>query len=84
MISNQTSNSLTAQQQKIFEMTNNHHAVGPIGGITSPSATSNGPSMAMAFNNKGVSGKGGSNTQMNTIIASNKQAAAHYSKHQHY
>jgi hypothetical protein len=37
--------------------------------------------MATAF--KGVSGKG-SNTQMNNIIASNKQAAAHYSKHQQY
>lgn len=38
VISGSNQNSLTAQQQKIFDMTNNHHAVGVIGGITSPSA----------------------------------------------
>lgn len=48
VISNQNQNSLTAQQQKIFDMTNNHHAIGPVGGITSPSG-GQGPSMAMAF-----------------------------------
>ncbi len=31
-------------------MTNNHHAVGVIGGITSPSAGGQAPPMAMAFN----------------------------------
>lgn len=65
VISNQTQNSLTAQQQKIFEMTNNHHAVGVIGGITSPSAGGQAPPMAMSFNknNQGNTsgGKNGSN-----------------------
>ena len=69
-------------------MTNNHHAVGVIGGITSPSTGGQAPSMAMAFNknNQGntANGKNGSNQQMNTIIPSNKQAAAHYQKHQQY
>ena len=80
---------MTAQQQKIFDMTNNHHAVGVIGGITSPSAAGQGPSMAMAFNknSQGTSGKNGSqnqipgsgNTQMGGMLPSNKQA---FSKHQ--
>ena len=46
---------LNAQQQKIFEMNNNHHAVGMVGGIASPNG-GQGPSIAMAFH-KGNGGK---------------------------
>ena len=38
-------------------MTNNHHAVGVIGGITSPSVNNGAPSMAMAFQKNGPGSK---------------------------
>ena len=85
VISNGTTNSLTAQQQKIFEMTNNHHAVGVIGGITSPSAGGQAPSMATAFSkgasgpNSQMTGPSGGSGQMGSMLPSNKQA---YGKHQ--
>lgn len=73
-------------------MTNNHHAVGVIGGITSPSAGGQAPSMAMAFNknSQATSGKSGQSNQMSggagqqqmgSMLPSNKQP---YGKHQQY
>ena len=50
-------------------MTNNHHAVGAIGGITSPNAGGvQGPAMAMAFKGSGNHGTaGGKNGSQNQI-----------------